>query len=262
MKWWDESWNFVTGCTPVSEACENCYAAREAATRLAHLPQYAGLAVESGDTYRFTGEVRVNSGLVEQPFHWRKPRTVFVCNTSDLFHKSVPSAVIRRAFKVMEYTQSHVYLILTKRPSRMAHEVAGYLTAAQLHSMPRNIWLGTTVENMSVLNRTIYLASIRSANKFISVEPMLGPISFPPSVLQCVKCVIAGGESGPNARPSHPDHFRWLLEDCKSAGTRFVFKQWGEWAPDENDNMVRVGRKNAGNVLDGVKYEVVPWPIG
>lgn len=256
IEWTQETWNPVVGCTHVSEGCEHCYAAREASGRLKTHPIYAGLA-EGG---RFTGEVRLLPERLDQPLRWRRPRVVFVNSMSDLFHDEVPDEFIEQVFVVMARTPWHTYQVLTKRPGRMAsllnrpdvgrtfivNRAASELSDAGLapfqgsHVPPwplPNVWLGTSVENQRWADvRIPKLLDTPAAVRFLSCEPLLGPVTFEglagwPDAPALVDWVIVGGESGPKARPMHPNWARSLRDQCVAAGVDFFFKQWGEWGP-------------------------------
>jgi protein gp37 len=305
IEWTDASWNPIVGCEEVSPGCANCYAARLSAARLKNVPAYKGLAainVESimpaGDgrvravsaTPRWTGKVRFLENRLEEPLGWKKPRRIFVCDMSDLFHESVKNEWLVKIWKVIVDAPQHTYQILTKRPARMRE----FVRTMMLEPLP-NLWLGVSVENQHFADERIpLLLSTPAAVRFISAEPLLGPVS-----LNCVRdgqnfidtvggirsirpnldWVIAGGESGPNARPMHPDWARGLRDQCQAAGVPFFFKQWGEWSFDQklyrklpanrvkyfepNAScgtclMYRVGKKLSGRMLDGREWSEFP----
>jgi protein gp37 len=278
----DEVLPVTTGCTKCSPGCDNCYAARLAATRLKHLPQYEGLAEKShlidgdpfGDGYDWSGEIRVNPEQLEKPLHWKQPKKIFVCHTSDLFHKDVPGVFINQVWNMMFNNPRHTYLILTKRPELLLQWTE--IKAQHCHwpiedIWPDWFWLGTTVCNQEEAERNIpVLLQIPAAVRWVSIEPMLGPIDIVPYMgyrtyrcgcrwhrtenewlhlsgddALCLNCgelcevhpgidwVVLGGESGTNARPMHPDWARWVRDDCKSAGVPFYFKQWGSYVTED-----------------------------
>lgn len=241
IEWTDATWNPIVGCTHVSAGCDNCYAARETSGRLAKHPLYAGLARDG----KFTGEVRLVPERLSQPLHWRKPRRIFVNSMSDLFHGDVPTEFIAEVFAVMAAASRHQFQVLTKRPGRMRslltnpdfHEQVtrayGPLWRPAGHRWPLpNVWLGTSVEDQHWADvRIPHLILTPASVRFLSCEPLLGPISLIP--LRRIDWVIVGGESGPNARPMHPAWARRLRDECVYAGVPFLFKQWGEYLPAE-----------------------------
>jgi protein gp37 len=315
IEWTNETWNPLTGCTLVSEGCRNCYAAREAAGRLSHHPAYAGLAVRRGGRPVFTGEVRLHPERLEQPLRWKRPRMIFVNSMSDLFHESVPFGFVDKVFAVMALTPRHTYQILTKRPERMRE----YLTTRTPHDVASepfatidvaggdparwplpNVWLGTSVEDQASADRRIpHLLETPAAVRFLSCEPLLGPVDLGHylcktwrkgvTIGRYLDWAIVGGESGPNARPMHPDWARSLRDQCQAVGVPFFFKQWGEWAPVNRTSqasgdiildprngksrnvaypsiidavMRRVGKRAAGRELDGRTWDEMPAVAG
>jgi protein gp37 len=262
IEWTDATWNPITGCTLVSEGCRYCYAARLAATRMKHHPSRKGLArINAAGEAKFTGEVRLNEQWLDQPLRWRKPRRIFVCAHGDLFHEAVPDEWIDRVFAVMALSR-HQFQVLTKRPERareyMNGNRYGVVNAAveiisdargdvagvvQRENMDRsgewplpNVWLGTSVEDQATADARIpALLATPAAVRFVSCEPLLGPVDLLRwSGLEGdadfgLDWVIVGGESGPNARPMHPDWARSLRDQCQAAGVPFFFKQVGEW---------------------------------
>lgn len=317
-----ETWNPVVGCTKVSAGCKHCYAKTMhdkrhkayLAGKLQNIPQYA----------QPFEKVHLMPQRLTLPLKWKKPRTVFVNSVSDLFHADVPFEFIDQVFAVMALTPQHTYQILTKRPERMAEYFARVDTytvwlptsdiSAEVveleHPLP-NVWLGTSVENQATADERIpHLLRCPAAVRFLSCEPLLGAVDTMSlngpghclyQVLQPVKghrpaidWVITGGESGPGARPMHPDWARSLRDQCKADGVPFFFKQWGayqpgsmdgkglvvlnngkaedysigpdvrlkystsEWAALKPEVMSRVGKKNAGHLLDGVEHH--EWP--
>lgn len=259
MKWWDESWNPVVGCSPASPACNNCYAARDAnriSTSDTPVHKYDGL-VEShaacpfpsgwdGD-YRkrpvFNGRIKVVAADAtwNRPKSWKRPRTVFVCNMGDLFHANVPDSAIDRVFAVMVDCPQHLFLLCTKRPKRAAEFMSGRFVGP-------NIWMGATVEYEKwAAKRLPALVSMRGrfGGLFVSHEPALGPVDWRRHLLLStvekqgeeprfsvgVDWIVSGGESGLHARPSHPDWIRRTRDFCGEFGVRFTFKQWGTWGP-------------------------------
>lgn len=249
IEWTDATWNPVVGCDRVSPGCDNCYAiAMSRRIQAAGNEAYQGL-VEDDD---WTGVVRCLPERLDQPERWRRPRRIFVNSMSDLFHPDVPVDLIVRVFNIMAGTSRHRYQVLTKRPQRMAQILSrvrrcrlGWLThngedptsyggtghvVAEYDGWPLpNVWLGTSIEKNPYTFRADRLRETPAAVRFLSLEPLLGPL--PSLDLTGIDWVIVGGESGPGARPMHPDWVREIRDRCVEAGVAFFFKQWGEWAP-------------------------------
>lgn len=268
IEWTDATWtpirarNLKTGkvgwyCEHVSPGCVNCYA--ESMNRRLG----TGLSFKPG--HRRDIEIFLDEEMLTAPLRWRKPRMIFVCSMTDLFADFVKNEWIDRVFAVMALSPQHTYQVLTKRPARMraylanpawfgrvAYRLAefthmtaesrsrGARTAGLLESLQQRmaplpkVWLGTSVEDQARADERIpHLLQTPAAVRFISAEPLLGPIVLPPEFLALGKrgWVIAGGESGRDARPMHPDRARLLRDQCVAAGVPFFFKQWGEWAP-------------------------------
>lgn len=262
FKWWDDSWNPVSGCTKVSDGCKHCYAERDWG-RLVHLPAYAGR--------KFT-DVACHFERLDQPLHWKKPRRVFVNSMSDLFHPDVSDEFIARVFAVMGNANHHTYLVLTKRPQRMKewfsklqnhHGMVVLPTTSEKSQHSRcdaicvglesdwplkNLWLGVSAENQqSAIERIPLLLQTPAVVRWASAEPLLGAIDLtdlpvgeferwnaleePVPNFPRLNWVVVGGESGANARPMHNRWARSLRDQCKAAGVSFLFKQWGEFAP-------------------------------
>ena len=208
IEWTDATWNPVTGCTKVSPGCKHCYA-----ERMSYRLQAMGKA-----NYQNGFRLALHENALAIPFGWRSPRLVFVNSMSDLFQVGVPLDFIQRVFQVMKDCPHHTFQILTKRP-----EIAA-VHANQL-DWPRNVWLGTSVENADFLPRITHLRRIPAAIRFLSVEPLLGPISSLP--LSEIHWVIVGGESGPGCRPMDPEWVRTIRDHCVEHRVPFFFKQWG-----------------------------------
>ena len=208
IEWTEMTWNPVTGCSKVSPGCLNCYAERMA-KRLQAMGQ---------SNYRDGFAVRTHAQMLGAPFSWTKPRMVFVNSMGDLFHEEVSADFIRRVFDVMERTPRHTYQLLTKRTERLV-EVASVLP------WPDNVWMGVTVEDNERLSRAQRLQAVPAAVKFLSVEPLLGPL--PDLDLAGLDWVIVGGESGPGARPMRPEWVFSIRDACVEAAVPFFFKQWG-----------------------------------
>lgn len=207
IEWTEATWNPVTGCTKVSEGCKHCYAERMA-KRLTAMgnPRYAN-----------GFNVTLHPDLIDAPRKWAKPRKIFVNSMSDLFHKDVPLDFIQKVFQTMNETPQHTYQVLTKRPERAA-ELSSYL------NFTPNIWMGTSVENQRVIERMDYLKKVPAQIRFLSCEPLLGPLDLE---LSNIHWVIVGGESGPGARPMEADWVRSIRDQCHEQNVAFFFKQWG-----------------------------------
>jgi protein gp37 len=270
IEWTDRTWNPVVGCSLVSPGCTNCYAMRMAGRieAMGTAPHYAGLTRPSKAGPVWTGEVRAApEHVMMQPLRWRKPARIFVNSMSDLFHEGVPDAVIDRVFAVMALCPQHTFQVLTKRPARMQaymsardergrHNAMIYAAcmaatgawdtpALDLRPWPlANVWLGVSVEDQARADERIpILLDTPAAVRWISAEPLLGRLDVRPYMQNPLwndlpswkqpelNWVVAGGESGPDARPIHPDWARSLRDQCAAAGVPFLFKQWGEWAP-------------------------------
>lgn len=273
IEWTDATWNPVTGCSVVSPGCANCYAMRMAGTRLKDHPSRAGLTVASKAGPVWNGHVRLNEGWLDEPLRWRGRKMIFVCAHGDLFHESVPDDWIDRVFAVMALCPQHTFQVLTKRAGRMRDYFTqddgfgrwGYIEhrAKQMFRIPRgktlapyggrnlpNVWLGVSVEDQRRADERIpdRLAT-PAAVRFVSAEPLLGPVKLPAGL----GWVIVGGESGPGARPMHPDWARSLRDQCAAAGVPFFFKQWGEWL-EADQFFERIERGPAFIAVDGRRW--------
>src|SRR5580692_2285418 len=221
IEWTEVTWNPVTGCDRVSAGCEHCYAltlARRLKAMGAAKYQRDGDPRTSGPGFG----VSLHQEALAEPYGWRTPRVVFVNSMSDLFHAKVPLAFIQQVFDVIAQTPQHTYQILTKRSLRL-RRLAGYL------SWPSNLWMGVSVESEVVLSRVDHLRQVPAAVRFLSCEPLLGPLDQ--INLHGIGWVIAGGESGPNYRPMHLDWARGIRDACQVAAVPFFFKQWGGRTP-------------------------------
>ena len=258
IEWTDYSWNPITGCTPISEGCENCYA-RRMAQRLRGRFGYSADA---------PFKVTLHPDRLEEPFRWHKPRKVFVCSMGDLFHEQVPDEYIAKVWEVMSNASQHTFIVLTKRPQRMKefierlgwyiHDREGNPTEAVLDKggkyTLKNVWLGVTAENQARADERIpILLGIPAEMRFVSVEPMLGPVdltnvqfdrytrmnvlegcgisarspaqSIPNAFCDRLNWVICGSETGPNRRPANIEWVRRLRNQCVSSGVPFFLKQ-------------------------------------
>lgn len=248
IEWTESVWNPVVGCAKVSQGCEHCYAERMAKRLVA----MAKAARDRGDdpgraaNYekvltpqgRWNGTIFLDRDALREPHTWRQPRVVFVNSMSDLFHENVPFDFIQEMFAVMNACRMHTFQVLTKRPERAA------AISAQLTWTP-NIWIGTSVESEDVLERVDHLRAVGGTVRFLSCEPLLGPL--PNLELTGIDWVIVGGESGPGARSMETDWVREIHQRCREATVPFFFKQWGG-----------VNKKKAGRLLDGRVYDEMP----
>jgi protein gp37 len=286
IEWTEKTWNPVTGCTKVSQGCKNCYAER----------MYE----------RFNGKgtfknVTCHQDRLSIPAKWRKPAVIFVNSMSDLFHDDVPFSFIYDVFLTMQKTERHTYQVLTKRPERMLEFFKHY---AQIKEPLPNVWLGVSVENQKAANERIpFLVQIPAVVRFLSCEPLLGEVNldqvspgglylfnclsepilhkgYMPNAQGLINWVIVGGESGPGARPMHPEWVRKIMIQCSKADVPIFFKQWGEWTPYREikytgnnksvratmlrdvdgvcAEMSRLGKKKAGRLFHGFEYNGMP----
>jgi protein gp37 len=208
IEWTEMTWNPVTGCTKVSQGCKHCYAERMAKR----------LTAMGAERYRNGFSVTLHPDLVDIPRGWRLPRVVFVNSMSDLFHDDIPLAYIQRVFATMRDCPRHTFQVLTKRSERLA-ELAPHLP------WPENVWMGVSVEDARVLHRVADLQSVQAKVRFLSLEPLIGPLESLP--LDGIHWVIVGGESGPQARPMRKEWVKDILRQCRAAKVPFFFKQWG-----------------------------------
>ena len=228
IEWTETTWNPVTGCSKVSEGCKHCYAERMSA-------RLRAMGVEK---YRRGFEVVQHESVLEAPLRWGGPRLVFVNSMSDLFHNLVDRGFIEAVFEVMNRCPQHSFQVLTKRPERTLE------LDSDLNWTP-NIWLGVSIESGRWLRRLEALRLTSAKTRFLSLEPLLGPL--PDLDLSGVDWVITGGESGPGARPMDPDWVREIRDNCVSRDVPFFFKQWGG-----------TNKKRAGRVLDGRTWDEMP----
>ncbi|MER7658127.1 DUF5131 family protein [Streptomyces albidoflavus] len=240
IEWTEATWNPTTGCDRVSTGCDNCYALA-LAKRLKAMgaPKYQN----DGDP-RTSGpgfDVTLHPDALDVPYSWKSPRVVFVNSMSDLFHARVPLDFVRQVFQVMADTPQHTYQVLTKRARRM-RQVAPKL------DWPTNLWMGVSVESEAELPRIDDLRQVPAAVRFLSCEPLLGPL--PGLNLDGIGWVIAGGESGPNHRPLDEAWVTDIRDTCQQAGAAFFFKQWGGRTP-----------KAGGRTLVGRTWDEMPQPV-
>ena len=228
IEWTESTWNPVTGCDKISPGCKYCYAERMA-ERLQAMGQ---------PNYQRGFELTLQPRMLELPLHWRKPQTIFVNSMSDLFHDEVPLPYIQQVFDVMRRAHWHRFQVLTKRADRLA------AVSADLTWSP-NIWMGVSVESTTYVGRIDRLRTTGAAVKFLSLEPLLGPL--PGLDLRAIDWAIVGGESGPHARPMDEAWVVDLREQCRLAGVPFFFKQWGG-----------KNKKKAGRLLEGRTWDQMP----
>ena len=228
IEWTNTTWNPVTGCTKISAGCHNCYAERMA-NRLRAMGQ---------TNYKNGFALTCHPQMLDLPKRWRKPRLVFVNSMGDLFHKDVPDQFRQDVFDVMIETPRHTYQLLTKRSERLQ-------AFAKSLAWPVNLWMGVSVESEAVVNRIDHLRGVPAEVRFLSIEPLLGPIAS--LNLEGIKWVIVGGESGPGARLMKEEWVLDIKNQCTDAGVAFFFKQWGG-----------IRKKQTGRLLEGRTWDELP----
>lgn len=303
IEWSDATWNPITGCTKVSEGCRNCYAHTFA-------ERWRGT---KGHYFENGFDITLRPDKLDKPLKWTKPRKIFVNSMSDLFHESIDDKFIAKVFGIMWLAQQHTFQVLTKRPERMAkllndedfvthtgwfasQAIREYgLDRSKYENLPGfpnpNIWLGTSTENQKTADERIpHLLATPAAVRFLSCEPLLDQIDFNfckawnprdhEMYLEGIDWIIAGGESGPKARPMHPEWLRLIRDQCQETNTAFFFKQWGEWLPRQsveetrNDNasrlkyfsdldmtFARMGKSNTGRLFDFREWNEFPLEV-
>lgn len=245
IEWTEATWNPIAGCTIVSPGCTNCYAMRMAARLQAMgMKKYAGTTRKSGRRHVWTGRVNNDFEALSAPLEWRTPKRIFVNSMSDLFQDGLEEEFIRQVWRVMERAYWHSFQVLTKRPERMLHVVSGS-DFPVLH----NVWLGTSIETADYLERLDILRRVPARVRFISFEPLLGPILDPN--LTDIHWAIVGGESGPRARPMEAWWVEELRDSCHRQSVAFFFKQWGG-----------TRKKKSGRLLGGRVWEDYPSGAG
>lgn len=231
IEWTEATWNPTTGCTKISLGCKNCYA-----ERMTKRLQAMGV-----NKYRNGFELCFHPETLDEPYSWRKPRTVFVNSMSDLFHEEMPVDIIQKVFKVMNDNPIHTFQVLTKR--------ADVLLKQSKHlKWTKNIWIGVTVENQENVTRIDHLRKVNANVRFLSIEPLIGKIDY--LDLQNIDWVIVGGESGPGARPMDEDWVLKIKKQCQQQDTPFFFKQWGG-----------TNKKKNGRLLEGKTWDEMPENI-
>lgn len=301
IEWTEQTWNVLSGCSKVSAGCKNCYAI-PMSHRLAHIDstkeKYAGVTEKTQvGNINFTGKVNFDEKALLAPLKRKKPTMYFVNSMSDMFHENVSFEWIDKIMAVIALCPQHTFQVLTKRPERMKeyfemtaggadiqremYAIAGYDSKmASNFSLPLpNLWLGVSVENQEQADKRIpYLLETPAQVRFLSCEPLLEQVYLPS--LPKIDWVIVGGESGKGTRPMHPDWVRNIRNQCEATGTKFFFKQWGEYLPidqfkyiQENPcfdnielvsttiqgcNYFHIGKHKAGRLLDGMEYNETP----
>lgn len=233
IEWTERTWNPVTGCSKISQGCKHCYAERMAK----RLHAMGNARYENGFA------VTLHEDLVDLPLKWKQPRVIFVNSMSDLFHIDVPIDFIQRVFSTMARCPQHTFQVLTKRSERV-REVADQL------QWPRNVWMGVSVENAAVVPRIHDLQQVPAAVRFLSIEPLIGPIEHLP--LDGIHWVIVGGESGPHARQMRRSWVESIYHQCEAADVPFFFKQWGGTRKD------LTGRQLHGRTYDAMPRNIQP----
>lgn len=281
IEWATKVWNPTVGCTPVSDGCAHCYAKR---------------MYERFYQSKPFSQVQLHPERLEDPLKWRKPQRVFVDSMSDLFHDEVSGDFIEDVIETISNCPRHTFMILTKRPKRMNFLFQEVMKFLAENPLP-NLWLGVSVEDQKSADERIpVLLKTPVAVRFVSVEPMLGPVDLVPYLKlppfhvnyklsgmnkwSGLNWVICGGESGPGARPMHPDWVRSLRDQCVNAGVPFFFKHWGEWRENDypetqkwkaetyycqnavskinEEDFFRIGKNRAGRLLDGREWNQFP----
>jgi len=232
IEWTEATWNPVTGCTRISPGCKHCYADRMA-KRLQRMgnPKYA---------HGF--DLTVQESALELPLRWKKPQAIFVNSMSDLFHEGIEESYVRRVFDVMRLAHWHRFQVLTKRSERLA-EMSGRI------DWPANVWMGVSVERQDYMSRIDHLRGTGARVRFLSLEPLLGPL--PELDLSGIHWAIVGGESGPGARPIEEAWVLDIRDQCGRAGVPFFFKQWGG-----------TNKKRSGRLLQGRTWDEMPTVDG
>lgn len=231
IEWTESTWNPVTGYTKISSGCKNCYAERMA-KRLQKMGQ---------PNYMNGFQVTLHEHILDYPLRWKKPQTIFVNSMSDLFHEQIPEVFILKVFDVMKKAHWHTFQVLTKRSQRLKE------LAKQLE-WPSNVWIGVSVENEDVQFRIDALKEVPASVRFLSLEPLLGPLPF--IELANIDWVIVGGESGPRARPIKEEWVIEIKEQCVKQNVPFFFKQWGG-----------VNKKKSGRLLEGKTWDEMPLNV-
>lgn len=244
IEWTDATWNPTTGCTKVSEGCDHCYAHTLAHGRLAKVYARQLPVVQNEVNLADPFAVRLWPERLDEPRKWKEPRMVFVNSMSDLFHVDVPDSFVRQIFEVMLEFDHHIYQVLTKRPTRAVRFFEKNRDLFPTGRIPGHIWMGTSVESQDVIYRVDHIRLLPADVRFLSCEPLLGPLELD---LRGIQWVIVGGESGIGHRKMDATWPRDIREQCRAAGVAFFFKQWGGRTP-----------KAGGRELDGDTWDEMP----
>ena len=238
IEWTETTWNPVRGCTRVSEGCRFCYAERIAARFSGRGLAFEGFAKQTESGPQWTREVLPIHALLNEPLKWKKPKRIFVNSMSDLFHEKIELDFIRDVFSVMQTAHWHKFQVLTKRSTRL-------LQYSSELPWPENVWMGVSVEDVRVIDRIDALRQTGAKVKFLSLEPLIGPL--PDLNLTEIDWVIVGGESGPGAREMRKKWVVDIKDQCKKENVHFFFKQWGG-----------TRKSKTGRELDGRTYDEMP----
>lgn len=249
IEWTDATWNPVTGCTKVSSGCAHCYAETFA-------ERFRGV---TNHPYEQGFDLKLWPARLSLPFTWKESRMIFVNSMSDLFQSGVPDQFINRVFDVMSQAKQHVFQVLTKRSERMmewtkANFQPHNLENKGMRAWPLNVWLGVSVESKNYVHRIKHLQQTPAHIKFLSLEPLLGPIPLDTSLLEGIGWVIVGGESGHKARVMKAEWVYNIRTQCQKHQVPFFFKQWGAY----DLNGKRVGKKASGRILEGRTWDELP----
>jgi protein gp37 len=252
IEWTQATWNPVTGCTKVSPGCKHCYA-ETFAERFRGVP---------GHPFEQGFDLKLWPQRLTLPLTWKEPRTIFVNSMSDLFHKNVPDTFIKKVFDTMAAASWHNFQLLTKRSERFADwsnrvYFSGRGPAKGRGRWPKNVWAGVSVESQDHVDRIEDLVRVPADIRFLSVEPLLAPVTIKWSLLRRLQWVIVGGESGHRARPMNPDWARDVRDQCQAAEVPFFFKQWGVYDSEGR----RRSKKESGRVLDGKTWNEMPFAV-
>ena len=247
IEWTEQTWNPVVGCSRISKGCQNCYAEGMAARlNLMGTKQYEGLTTGRGKKARWTGLINHVPKSLSTPTTIKRPTTFFVGSMTDIFHPDVGFNYTKKIFDVMDKCPQHVFQILTKRVEKMAEFFEEYPDIYK-----PNMHLGVSIENQGTAWRAHYLKFIKADEKWLSIEPLLGPLDI---ILGGIEWGVVGGETGSGARPMHIDWVRRLREECSDEGVPFFFKQWGAYGADGGKR----SKKANGRLLDGLLHDGRP----
>ncbi|MCF8719240.1 DUF5131 family protein [Nitrospina gracilis] len=286
IEWCDRTINIGAGCDKISAGCANCYAI-PIAHRFPDHPKFSGLTRKTKSGIEWTGRVNIDEGALDKIASLKKPSRIFLNSMGDLFHHGMPSLFLEKLFRVMGGHPRHTFIILTKRPNQMREWLETYVVrnreTLEVWPLP-NVWLGVSVESMDHVWRIQELLKIRARVRLVSAEPLLAPLQLTPYLgADKINWVITGGESGPKARPSDPNWFREVRDDCQASKVSYFHKQngeflqmvdvggWVEYTEQVQEEilrryvraisgptMIRVGKKRAGRMLDGVEHNEFP----